>query len=163
VLGEVGGGFKLAMYAVNQGRLYNTGRSVGLSTWALERAVEYAQARHTFGKALHEHQAVQLMLADCATEIYTARAAGLRLAAENDDDSIDINRKDAAIIKYHATNVGWRVFDRAIQIHGGMGVTNEMRLIEGLHTMRTLRIADGPDDILRTTIARELVKGDRRL
>lgn len=160
VFGEVGGGFKIAMYAVNQGRLYNTGRAVGLSTWALHRAVEYAKSRHTFGKPLHEHQAVQLMLADCATEIYTARAAGLRLARDNDDDSIDINRKDASIIKYHATNVGWRVFDRAIQIHGGMGVTNEVRLFEGLHTMRTLRIADGPDDILRTTIAKELVKGD---
>ncbi|MCC7364934.1 MAG: acyl-CoA dehydrogenase [Dehalococcoidia bacterium] len=163
VLGDVGGGFKIAMYSVNQGRIYNTARCVGMSQWALERAVAYARDRRTFGQPIAEHQAVQLLLADCATEIYAARAAGLRLATENDDDAVEINRKDAAMAKYFATNVAWRVFDRAMQVHGGMGLANEVGLYEGMHLARILRIADGTDEILRVTIAKELTRGDLAL
>lgn len=163
VFGKVGGGFRIAMYSVNQGRLYNTARCVGASQWALERATEYARSRRTNGVPIGEHQAVQLMLAEMATEIYAARSAGLRFAEASDDDSIDMNRKDAAMIKYFATNVGWRSFDRAIQVHGGMGVTPEVGLFKGMHMMRTLRIADGTDEILRITIGKELVKGDLAL
>lgn len=163
VFGEVGGGFKIAMYSVNQGRLYNSARAVGMGSWALERAVEYARSRHTFGVPIAEHQAVQLLLADSAAELYAARSAGLRLAEQNDEDSADINRKDAAITKYVATNAAFRAFDRAIQVHGGMGVTNEVGLYEGMNLFRILRIADGTDEILRITVARELIKGDLSL
>jgi acyl-CoA dehydrogenase len=62
--------------------------------------------------------------------------------------------------KLFATNAAVRIFDRAIQIHGGMGLTNEMRLHEGWKTVRSIRIADGTDEILRRTIARELLKGN---
>jgi acyl-CoA dehydrogenase len=160
VFGEVGAGFRIAMYSVNQGRLYNSARAAGMGTWALERAVEYARTRRTFGVPIAEHQAVQLLLADTAAELYAARAAGLRLAEENDDDSVDINRKDAAITKYIATNAAFRAFDRATQVFGGMGVTNEVGLYEGLNLFRILRIADGTDEILRITVARELARGD---
>lgn len=163
VLGRVGEGFRIAMYSVNQGRLYNAARSVGMGTWALERAVAYARQRRTFGVPIAEHQAVQLLLAETAAELYAARAAGLRLATDHDDDSIDINRKDAAIAKYVATNAAFRAFDRATQVFGGMGVTNEVGLYEGLNLFRILRIADGTDEILRTTVAREMVKGDLSL
>ncbi|MCC6381842.1 MAG: acyl-CoA dehydrogenase [Dehalococcoidia bacterium] len=163
VLGREGEGFRIAMYSVNQGRLYNAARSVGMGTWAVERAVAYARERRTFGVPIAEHQAVQLLLADTAAELYAARAAGLRLAADNDDDGVDINRKDAAITKYVATNAAFRAFDRATQVFGGMGVTNEVGLYQGLNLFRILRIADGTDEILRTTVARELAKGDLAL
>lgn len=157
-LGEVGRGFELAMLGATRGRFYNTARSVGLSRWALERSVEYAQVRRTMGKPIGEHQSIQNLLADCATEIYAARMMGLDCVrrAEAGEDV----RREAAMAKLFATNTATRTFDRAMQIHGGMGLTNELRLHEGWKTARTIRIADGTDEILRGTIAKALLRGN---
>jgi acyl-CoA dehydrogenase len=157
-LGEVNRGFQLAMEGATQGRFYNSARSVGLSRWALERSVEYARNREASGKPIGDHQAIQILLADSATDIYAVRAMGLECAtkAERGEDI----RRDAAMTKLFATNAANRVFDRAMQVHGGMGLTNELRLHEGWKTVRAIRIADGTDEILRRTIAKELLKGD---
>jgi acyl-CoA dehydrogenase len=157
-LGPVDEGFPLALEGVNYGRLYNGARSVGLSRWALERATDYAKTRETFGKPIAEHQAVQFLLADSAIEIYAARAAGLHAAWKVDQGDRAI--KELSMMKAFSTESCFRVFDRAIQVFGGMGVTNETRLIDGLHTARTIRIADGTQEILRRTIARQLLRGD---
>ncbi|HJN93842.1 MAG TPA: acyl-CoA dehydrogenase family protein [Dehalococcoidia bacterium] len=157
-LGPINEGFPLALEGVNFGRLYNGARSVGLARWALERATEYAKNRETFGQPIAEHQAVQILLADSAIEIYAARAAGLHAAWKVDQGGRAI--KELSMMKAFSTESCFRVYDRAIQVFGGMGVTNEMRLVDGLHTARTIRIADGTQEILRRTIARQLLRGD---
>lgn len=156
-LGEVNRGFELAMEGATQGRFYNSARSVGLSRWALERSVEYARARHASGKPIGDHQAIQIMLADCATDIYAARTMGLDCATRAGEGE-DV-RREAAMTKLFATNAANRVFDRAMQVHGALGLSNDLRLYEGWKTVRAIRIADGTDEILRRTIARELLKG----
>jgi acyl-CoA dehydrogenase len=156
-VGAVHEGFRLAMMGANFGRLYNTARSVGLSRWALECATGYAKTRETFGKPIAEHQSIQNMLADSVVELYAARTMALD-CARRADAGADV-RAEMAMIKLYATNMANRVFDRVIQVHGGMGVTNELHFTEGYHTVRTIRIADGTDEILRRTIAKELLAG----
>ncbi|MDZ7728228.1 MAG: acyl-CoA dehydrogenase family protein [Dehalococcoidia bacterium] len=91
-------------------------------------------------------------------QIFAARSMTLDTAAKI--DAGEDARRDLAMAKLFATNAAVDVFDRAIQIHGGMGVTNEMRLHEGWKTARTLRIADGTDEILRNTVAKDLLRGN---
>jgi acyl-CoA dehydrogenase len=158
LVGEPGRGFDLAMLGATQGRLYNIARSVGLSRWALEQTASYAKQRWAGGSPISEHQAIQFMLADMATEIYAARTMGLDCAARAQAGQ-DV-RREAAMTKVFATNAAFQVFDRAIQVHGAMGLTNELRLHEGWKTTRAIRIADGTDETLRRTIARELLKGN---
>jgi acyl-CoA dehydrogenase len=157
-IGAADRGFDLAMLGATQGRFYNTARSVGLSRWALERAVRYSKERWASGKPIAEHQAIQIMLADSAVEVYAARTMGLDAAAHT--DAGEDTRREAAMAKLFATNAAVRAFDRAMQVHGGMGLTNDLHLFEGWKTVRTLRIADGTDEILKRTIARELLKGN---
>jgi acyl-CoA dehydrogenase len=157
-LGAEDDGFKLAMMGASQGRLYNSARSIGLARWALERSVEYAKSRHAGGHAIAEYQSIQNMLADSAVQIFAARSMTLETAARV--DSGDDTRRELAMAKLFATNAAVDIFDRAMQVHGGMGLTNELRLHDGWKTARTIRIADGTDEILRRTIARELLRGN---
>ena len=157
-IGEVNSGFALAMLGSTRGRFYNTARSVGLSRWALEKSVAYAQVRWAGGKPIGQHQSIQNMLADCAVEIYAARMMGLACASKA-ETGVDI-RRDAAMAKLYATNAAGRVMDRAMQVHGGMGLTNEMRFYEGWKTARIIQIGDGTNEILRQTIAKSLLRGD---
>jgi acyl-CoA dehydrogenase len=157
-LSPVDAGFPLALEGVNYGRLYNGARSVGLARWALERSVEYSRQRETFGKPIGQHQAIQLLLADCAMETYAARCMGLHCAWKVDQGERAL--KELSMMKAFSTETCFRVYDRAMQVHGGMGLTNETRLHGGLHESRIIRIADGTQEILRRTIAQELLKGD---
>ena len=157
-LGPVDEGFPLALEGVNFGRVYNGARSVGLGRWALEQATDYARQRVAFGKPIGEQQMVQAMLADSAIDLYAARSMGIDCAWRIDTQGRAV--KETSMMKAFATEACFRVFDRAIQVFGGMGMTNETRLYDGLHTARTIRIADGSAEILRRTIARELLKGN---
>lgn len=150
-------GFKLAMMGASNGRLYNAGRSIGLARWALERSVEYANSRQAGGHTIGEYQSIQNMLADSAVEIYAARSMTLDTAAKV--DAGEDARRELAMSKLFATNAAVEIFDRAMQVHGGMGLTNELRLHEGWKTCRSIRIADGTDEILRKTIAKDLLRG----
>ena len=131
---------------------------MGLARWAIERSVEYSKQRETFGKPISEHQAIQLLLAECAIETYAARCMGLHAAWKVDQG--DRALKELSMMKAYSTEACFRVYDRAIQVHGGMGLTNETRLHGGLHESRIIRIADGTQEILRRTIARQLLRGD---
>lgn len=153
-------GFNLAMMGASQGRLYNAGRSIGLSRWALERSVEYAKSRHTAGRPIADHHSIQNMLADSAVAVFAARSMTLETAAKA--DAGEDARRELAMAKLFATNAAVETFDRAMQVHGGMGLTNELRLHEGWKTVRSIRIADGTDEILRRTIAKELLRGNVR-
>lgn len=154
-LGEIDEGLKVAMRGVNTGRLGLSATCVGLARWALERALEYAQTRKTFGQVIGEHQAVQFLLADCARDIYSAETMLI-------DCAMKLERGDRALaetsmVKLHCTEIANQVFDRCIQVHGAMGLTNELRLEEGYRFTRSMRIPDGTSEIQRRTIARTLI------
>ena len=158
LIGELDQGFRSALGGVNTGRLYNCARAVGLSRWALERATHYAKQRVTFGHPIAEYQGVQWLLADSAMEIYAARMMGLNCAWRLEQGEPAI--KETAMIKAFATEAGFRTLDRCMQVFGGMGLTNEMKLFDAWHQIRVVRIADGSAEIMRRTIAQRLLKGD---
>jgi acyl-CoA dehydrogenase len=158
LIGELDQGFRRALGGVSSGRLYNCARSVGLGRWALERATAYAKERVTFGHPIADYQGVQWLLADTAMELYAAKMVGLNCAwrLERGERAV----KELAMIKAFSTEAGFRAIDRCMQVFGGMGLTSEMRLYDALHQIRTVRIADGSGEIMRRTIAQQLLKGD---
>jgi len=158
MVGEEGSGFRLAMGGVSLGRVYNSGRAIGYSRWALEVATEYAKTREAFGKPIAQHQGVSFKLADSAMEIYAARCAALDLTARLDNGEACI--RELAMTKAFCCETMLRVADRAMQVCGGMGITNEMHLVKIWHMARSLQIADGSGEILRRTIANRLLSGD---
>ncbi len=156
-LGAVGRGLSVAMDGVNAGRMGMAATCLGLARWALDQAVEYAKVRKTFGVPIADHQAIQFMLADSAIDIYAARSM-----IQNCAWRIDSGRPATAqvsMVKAFSTEMLGRVMDRSIQVHGGMGLTNELRLEEGYRFARVMRIPDGTAEIQRRTIARQLLSG----
>lgn len=158
MVGDEGAGFRLAMGGVSLGRVYNSGRAIGYSRWALEVATEYAKSRIAFGKPIAEHQGVSFKLAESAMEIYAARSAALDLTARLDRGEAAI--RELAMTKALCCEMMLRVADRAMQVCGGMGITNEMHLVKIWHMARALQIADGSGEVLRRTIANRLLSGD---
>ena len=160
-LGDVGRGLTAAMDGVNAGRMGMAASCLGLARWALDQAVEYAKVRKTFGVAIAEHQAIQLMLADSAMDIYAAKTMIQNCAWRL--DSGRASTAQVSMVKAFSTEMLGRVMDRSIQIHGGMGLTNELRLEEGYRFARVMRIPDGTGEIQRRTIARQLLTGQADL
>ena len=157
VLGEVGAGFRLALTGAATGRLYNSARSVGLARWALERAVAYARDRVTFGRPILDNQGVSFPLADASTDLWAARLMGIECARRLDRG--EPGRTELAMTKAFSTEMAVRVVDRAIQVHGAMGFTNETGLAEAWQQVRRICVADGPSEIMRRQIARALASG----
>ncbi len=156
-LGEVGRGLQVAMDGVNTGRMGMAASCLGLARWALDQATEYAKVRKTFGVPIAEHQAIQFMLAESAMDIYAAKNM-----IQNCAWRLDTGRNATAqvsMVKAFSTEMLGRVMDRSIQVHGGMGLTNELRLEEGYRFARVMRIPDGTAEIQRRTIARQLLGG----
>ena len=157
-LGLVDKGLAVALDGVNAGRLSMAASCLGLARWALDQALAYAKVRKTFGQPIAEHQAVQIMLAECGMDIYAAKTMIQHCAW-----LVDQGRpatKEVAIVKASSTEMLCRVMDRCMQVHGGMGLSNELRLEEGFRFARTMRIPDGTSEIQRRTIARRLLDGD---
>lgn len=158
VVGTIGAGLDVGLAGISLGRLFNAAKSVGLARWALELAVAYAKDRVTFGRPLIENQAISFGLADSATEILAAHLLGLHCAGllERGERAV----KEASMAKAYSTEMAFRVIDQMMQVHGGMGLTNEMGLAEAWHEVRTVRIADGSAEMMRRLIAHRLAKGD---
>ena len=154
VIGEVDMGLPLAMSGVSYGRLYNTARSVGLAQWALDKALAYAEQRITFGRPIVENQGVSFPLADSAMEIHAARLVGMDCARLLDEGHE--GQRELSMAKTYATEMAVRVVDRAMQVHGGMGFTNEVGLAEVWQQVRRICIADGSSEILRRQIVKHL-------
>ncbi len=157
-IGEVNQGLSSALSGVGLGRLYNAAKSVGLASWALEIALDYSKARHTFGHPIFEYQGISFPLAECAMEILAAHLLGHHAARLLDDGADAV--KEVAAAKAYSTEMALRVIDRAIQTLGGMGLTNESLLTRAWQEVRTVVIADGSAEILRRLIANRLGKGD---
>ena len=157
VLGEVGKGFQLAMAWIGQGRIIIPARAVGQAQRLLEMALDYARQRIAFGRPIAEYQAIQWMLADSAVEIEQVKWLVLN-AAWKADQGGDA-RHEASIAKLAGAGMIWRVVDRVMQIHGGMGYTKEIPIERVMRDVRVYRIYEGTDEIQRRSIARNLLKG----
>ena len=155
-------GFQIAMFGISEGRVSISANCIGMCEYALDRSLEYAQQRMSFGKPISEYQAIQFMLADMAIDIYTMKYMVLQTAAqvEHFPQTGRLPVKEISITKAYAVEKTQECYDRAIQVHGGMGLTNEMPLNEGFRIARTLRIPDGTGEIQRRTIARQMLRGD---
>jgi hypothetical protein len=155
-LGEEGDGFKIAMMGLDGGRLNIGACSLGGARACLEAAREYMGVREQFGKKLAEFQALQFKLADMATDLDAARLMVHRAAA-----SLDGGRPDAtlhcAMAKRVATDVGFRVCDDALQLHGGYGYIRELPIERYLRDVRVHQILEGTNEIMRVIIARHLL------
>jgi acyl-CoA dehydrogenase len=154
VVGSLGRGFTIAIEGVSAGRMYNTGRSVGLAEWALDLALGHAEQRRTFGQAIIEHQAVSFPLADSAIELHAARLMGIDCAHKL-DAGLEA-RTELSMCKAYATEMATRTLDRVMQVHGAMGFTNEVGLAEAWQHARRICVADGSAEILRRTIVQQI-------
>ena len=158
LVGELHEGFQIGLQGVSLGRVYNAARSVGLSRWAIELAVDYSKNRQTFGHPIAEYQGVTFPLAAAATEIHAAHLMGLNAATLLDQGHRAV--KELSMAKAYAVQAGVRAVDRAIQTFGALGFTNELGLTEAYHTLRLINVADGTNEILNRTIFQRLAGGD---
>jgi hypothetical protein len=156
VLGEVGSGFKLAMIALDGGRIGVASQALGIARMALQAALDYARERHTFGKPIIAHQAVGNMLADAATWIEAAHLMVLRAAYLK--ESGRPFTKEASMAKLFASEKACQVCDLAIQIHGGYGYTLDFPVERAYRDVRVTRIYEGTSEIQRLVIARHLIQ-----
>jgi acyl-CoA dehydrogenase len=157
VLGDVGRGFELAMRWIGSGRLAIPARSVGQAQRLLELGLEYAKQRQAFGAPIAEYQAIQWMIADSAVEIEQVKWLTLH-AAWKADRGQDV-RHEVSMAKVAGAQMVWRVADRMLQLHGGMGYTREVPVERVLREVRVYRIFDGTDEIQKRSIARNLIRG----
>jgi alkylation response protein AidB-like acyl-CoA dehydrogenase len=156
VLGQVGGGFKLAMAALDGGRIGIAAQALGVARMALDASVGYAQQRESFGVPIARHQAIGNMLADAATWLDAARLMVLR-AAWRKENGLPFG-KEAAMAKLFATEKAYAIADTALQIHGGVGYTRDVPIERGLRDVRVTRIYEGTSEIQRIVIARHILK-----
>ncbi|GLP94727.1 acyl-CoA dehydrogenase family protein [Paraferrimonas sedimenticola] len=155
-LGEEGEGFKIAMKGLDGGRINIASCSLGTAQAALERATEYMQERQQFGKPLAAFQALQFKLADMATELIAARQM-VRLAAFKLDNNDPEKTAYCAMAKRFATDIGFKVCDAALQLHGGYGYIREYPLERHLRDVRVHQILEGTNEIMRLIVARRLL------
>ncbi|HEY3804623.1 MAG TPA: acyl-CoA dehydrogenase [Kofleriaceae bacterium] len=157
LLGEVGGGFKVAMSTLDGGRIGIGAQAVGIARAAFEDALAYAQQRRTMGKPIVQHQAISFKLADMATEIDAARLLVLRAAWLKDHKRP--YGKEAAMAKLYASDVANRAAREAIQIFGGNGYVTEFPVERHFRDAKITEIYEGTSEIQRLVIAGYLSKG----
>jgi acyl-CoA dehydrogenase len=154
VLGEEGGGFAIAQARLGPGRIHHCMRCIGMAERALLLMCHRVRGRVAFGKTLAEQGVIQEWIADSRMEIDQARLLTLNAAWLMDTVGNKGARTEISSIKVVAPNMALRVVDRAIQAHGAAGVSNDFPLAAMYAGLRTLRLADGPDEVHRMVIAR---------
>ncbi|XP_030254720.1 acyl-CoA dehydrogenase family member 11 [Sparus aurata] len=152
ILGE-GRGFEIAQGRLGPGRLHHCMRAVGMAELALELLCQRAASRRTFGKKLYQHEVVAHWIAECRLLIEQTRLLTLQAAHALDTVGSRAARKQIAMIKVAAARMACKVVDCAIQVHGGAGVSGDVPLAQMYAYARTLRIADGPDEVHLSSIA----------
>ena len=155
-LGEEGAGLKIALSALDGGRIGIAALAVGLAQGALDESVKYAKARKAFNKSIGDFQAIQWMLADMHTEIEAARGLLYQAAFFKDSDSKMGSAASRA--KLYASEMVNRVVYKAVQIHGSLGYSRESEVERMYRDARVITIYEGTSEIQRTIIARDLLK-----
>lgn len=156
LLGSEGEGFKFAMMGLDGGRINIAVCSVGTAQAALNTAKAYMQERTQFGKPLAAFQALQFKLADMATELVAARQM-VRLAASKVDNNDADKTTYCAMAKQFATDVGFKVCNEALQLHGGYGYIKEYPLERHVRDVRVHQILEGTNEVMRLIIGRRLL------
>jgi len=156
VLGGEGQGFKIAMKALNGGRLNIAACSLGGAQWALDQAVRYVHERFTFGEPLAEKQSVMFAVADMATELTAARALVRDAAAAVDEDAPDA-AVQCAMAKRFATDAGFAVANEALQLHGGYGYLQDYGIEKVVRDLRVHQILEGTNEIMRVIVGRAVL------
>jgi butyryl-CoA dehydrogenase len=156
ILGKEGDGFKVAMSTLDGGRIGIAAQALGIARAALEEAVRYSGERKTFGKAIREHQAIQFMIADMATEIDAARLLVLRAALLKDKGVR--HSQESAMAKLYASEMASRVANKALQVHGGMGYSKEMDAERHVRDARITEIYEGTSEIQRIVVSSAVLR-----
>ena len=155
-LGAEGQGFKIAMRGLDGGRVNIAACSLGAARACLERALAYVKERRQFGQRIADFQHTQFTLADMATELQAARLMVWHAAAKLDAAAPDASVA-CAMAKRFATDVGFQVIDRALQLHGGYGYIQDYGVERFLRDARVHRILEGTNEVMRLIVARRLL------
>jgi acyl-CoA dehydrogenase len=155
-VGAEGEGFAVAQKWLNEGRIRHGARACGVAERCLELTIDYIKQRRTFGEAIAEKQGVQWIIADCFTELHAAKLM-VRDAAAKLDSGMDA-RAETFMVKTFGDEMGFRVADRCMQLHGGIGLTTELPIEKFWRDQRSFMITEGPTEVLRTALAKLLLK-----
>ncbi len=156
LVGKEGEGFKLAQKWLAVGRLKHGARALGIAERCIEMGVSYAKQRVTFGKPLSERQAIQWKLADSFVELHASRLMVYHAAWQYDRK--EDPRNEAYMAKLYADEMSFRVVDRVLQIHGGIGLTTDLPLAKWFCDQRSRLITEGASEVMRMVIARHVLQ-----
>jgi acyl-CoA dehydrogenase len=159
LLGARQAGFLIAQQRLGPGRIHHCMRWLGVSQRAFEMLCERAVSRYAHGSLLAEKQTIQNWVADSAAEMQAARLMTLQAAWKMDTQGASAARQDIALIKFYGAKVLHDVVDRSLQAHGSLGFSTDLPLEQMYRFARAARIYDGPDEVHRQSVARQILRG----
>jgi acyl-CoA dehydrogenase len=159
LLGARGAGFLIAQQRLGPGRIHHCMRWLGVSRRAFDMLCERALSRYVHGSLLADKQTVQNWIADSAAEMQAARLMTLHAAWKMDAEGASAARQDIALIKFYGAKVLHDVVDRALQAHGSLGYSTDLPLEQMYRFARAARLYDGPDEVHRQSVARQILRG----
>src|SRR6202451_3583454 len=159
LLGAEGAGFLIAQQRLYPGRIHHCMRWLGVARRAFDMLCERSLTRYAYGSLLSEKQTVQNWIADSAAEMQAARFMTLHAAWKMDTQGVAAARREIALIKFYGAGVLHDVVDRALQAHGSLGYSTDMPLEAMYRYARAARFYDGPDEVHRASVARQVLRG----